>query len=58
MVGQNVCGGPGKRASRVQCGLGLGPGQKAAMPQATDAQLKRSVKLAKSWGAGQRDNTD
>lgn len=58
-VGKCVCVGSGPRSSGVWCGLGVGPGQKAAMSQATNAQLERSEKkLAKSWGAGQRDNTD
>lgn len=60
MVGyMGVWWGRGRRSSGVQHGSGVGAGQKVATSQATDAQLKGSVKrLAKSWGAGQRDNTD
>lgn len=36
----------------VQCGLEVGPGQKAATSQATVTQLRRGVKLAKSWEPG------
>lgn len=37
----------------VQRGLGVGPIQKVATSQATDAQLRRGMKkLAKSWELG------
>lgn len=43
----------GKTSSGVQCGLRVGPGQKADMLQATEAQLRRVMKkLAKSWKLG------
>lgn len=52
--GKRVPGEGGGREKVLwgQRGLGVGPGQKATMSQATDAQPRRSVKLAKSWEPG------
>lgn len=55
VLGGSGCQGRGEAGREVlwgQRGLGVGPGQKATMSQATDAQPRRSVKLAKSWEPG------
>lgn len=61
---ENVCVCWGKGAGQevlrdpvwVGVGVRVGPGQKAATSQATDAQCRRNVRLAKragSWAKGQ-----
>lgn len=62
--GTCVCWGVGARQEvlRGPVWVGLGPGQKVATSQTTDAQLRRSVTLAESWkpgaGWGAGGNTD
>jgi hypothetical protein len=58
MVGGDLCVGEGEEVLQGPAWDRIGPRQKVAMSQVTDAQLKKSEKLAKSQGAGQRDNTD
>jgi len=45
-------GEAGREVLLGQGGLEVGPGQKAATSQATDAQPRRRVKVAKSWELG------